>query len=142
MRGYLKGLAKAVVFVILIVTVASLLSALGERPEEPKPKEQKPAVTQEAKKKQKEEAEYQRMRKIRWACKDAVEATARYGHEWEHWFSPSLTQYTAEPVPGNALLFLGQDVRFKTVYGTLVRMQYACLYDPVMNTVDVEIEER
>ncbi|MCY3727446.1 MAG: hypothetical protein OXF97_00420 [Nitrospira sp.] len=43
MRGYLKGLAKAGLFLMFFVMVAGLLSSLVERPKEPKPKAQKPA---------------------------------------------------------------------------------------------------
>lgn len=89
---------------------------------------------------EKKEAEEQ-MRQVRWACKDAVEDIARYGHEWEHWFSPALTLYTAKPTPG-FMLFLGIDVRFRNRYGTLVPMQYACLYDPQTQTVEAMVEER
>ena len=68
MRGYLKGLAKAGLFLMFFVMVAGLLSTLGERPKEPKPKAQKPAQvkkgpTQEAVRLQREKEEAFRIEK-------------------------------------------------------------------------------
>ena len=141
MRGCLAFIAKACMLFLFGFLGIALLSTLVSRHDDRKPKVPSVAEQRQAQQKKEEDAAYAKMKKIEWACKDAVEASARYGHEWEHWYSPSLTLYTAQPTPG-FMLFLGQDVRFKNVYGVLVRMQYACLYDPVTGTVEAEVEER
>ena len=58
MRGYLKGLAKAGMFLLFFVMAAGLLSTLGERPKEPKPE----ATVQPKVKKMPTEEEVRRQR--------------------------------------------------------------------------------
>lgn len=74
------------------------------------------------------------------ACEPLIERMAKYTYEWtDGWLESKFPRFTWKDRKAGILMYMGDKIMFQNGYGAWQNMNYKCEFDPVKETVKVEV---